>query len=274
MKRAAVIIINRNLPDVTNKLYEFIQKHDGDVADIFVIESGSDPDKLSKYHTWWANWEDSVANGLRTPRGFNYALSQLLKEDKFKHYDYFLLLPNDTEFEGVAVTKRLVAEMDEHPRVGILVPCSKLWGERHLLGVDNTKYFWHISPGPWFFRRQYIEDVRELENPDYMNFIYDGNNFRGYESDIELIVKGYANDWASAITTKVMVEENESYLKTKASLIKTDSYETNLLKYVEEGKKWIRRKYGFNNRWTMQMYSKFFYEKFFKYYPELEKFQI
>ena len=85
MKRAAVIIINRNLPDVTNQLYEFVQNNDEDIADIFVIESGSDSDKLSKYCTWWANWEESVTQGLRTPRGFNYALSQLLKEHKFKN---------------------------------------------------------------------------------------------------------------------------------------------------------------------------------------------
>ena len=107
-----------------------------------------------------------------------------------------------------------------------------------------------------------------------MNFLYDGENFRGYESDIELIAKGYANEWATAITTKVYAEENEEHLKTKADLIKTDTYDENLQKWVVEGKKWMRRKYGFNSRWTMQMYAKFFYEKFFEYYPELLKYKI
>ncbi|MBI4351709.1 MAG: hypothetical protein HY550_09735 [Elusimicrobia bacterium] len=274
MKRAAVIIINRNLPEVTDRLYRFIKRNDGDVADVFVIESGSDPDKLSRYHTWWANWKDSVAQGLRTPRGFNYALSRLSEENRFGKYEFFFLVPNDAEFEGAGTVKRLIKEMDLHPRLGILAPCAKTWGEYRLLGKNATKYFWYISPGPWFFRRQYIEDVMERENPDHMNFLYDGTNFRGYESNIELIAKGYANDWGSAITTKVMVEENESYLKTRAEVIKTDPYETNMRKYVEEGKKWLRRKYGFNNRWTLQMYSKFFYEKFFDYYPGLRKYRV
>lgn len=274
MKRVAAIIINRNLPDITDKLYDFIQKHDSDITDIFVTESGSDSDKLSKHCTWWANWDEAIKDGLRTPRGFNYALSQLWKENKFKNYDFFFLIPNDTEFDKSHVMTRLVEEFDAHPRVGMLAPCSKRWGEYKMLGHDTTKYFWYISPGPCIFRRKYIEDIMEIENPTHMNFLYDGANFRGYESDLELIVKAYANDWAAAITTKVMVEENESYLKTKADLIKTDSYEANLLKYIEEGKKWMRRKYGFNNRWTMQMYSKFFYEKFFDYYPELRPYQI
>lgn len=274
MKKTAAIILNRNLPDVTDALYGHIRKNDGDAASIFVVESGSQEDKLSQYCTWWANWEESLAQGLRTPRGFNYALSRLWEEGKFKDFDYFFLLPNDTEFKNVPMISILTEEMKKHPRLGILAPCLSSWGEYQLIGPESTKYFWYISPGPWFLRREYIEDVMELENPDYMNFLYDGTNFRGYESDIELIVKGYANDWAAGITTKVMVEENEEHLKTKAALIKTDSYEENLKKYVEEGKRWMRRKYGFNHRWSIQMYAKFFYEKFFEYYPEFKKYNI
>ena len=274
MKEVASIIINRNLPEVTDKLYEHLIRYDGDITDVYVIESGSDEDKLSQYCTWWANWDESVSQGLRTPRGFNFALSKLWEEQKFSRYNYFFLMPNDAEFKHESVVTKLVEEMNDHPRVGILAPCSSAWGEYKLLGNGSTKYFWHIGPGPWFLRRQYIEDIMELENPNYMNFLYDGTNFRGYESDIELIVKGYANDWASAITTKVISEENQEHLRKKADLIKTDLYEDNIVKYFEEGKKWMRRKYGFNNRWSMQMYSKYFYEKFFELFPEYKDHRI
>ena len=107
-----------------------------------------------------------------------------------------------------------------------------------------------------------------------MSFLFDGNNFRGYQSGLELTVKGYANDWATAITTKASILENESHLKTKADLIKTEPYNENLQKLVIEGKKWLRNKYGFNSRWTMQLYSQFFYEKFFEFHPELRKYKI
>ena len=58
-----------------------------------------------------------------------------------------------------------------------------------------------------------------------MNFLFDGDNFRGYLSESEIIAKAYVNDWAAAITNKVFAEENESYLLNKSDLIKTESYE-------------------------------------------------
>ena len=40
--------------------------------------------------------------------------------------------------------------------------------------------------------------------------------------------------------------------------MKTDPYDENLKKVLNEGKKWLRRKYGFNSRWSINLYSKFF----------------
>ena len=42
----------------------------------------------------------------------------------------------------------------------------------------------------------------ETQEPNYMNLIFDGSNFRGYLSESELIAKAYVNDWA-AITTSI-----------------------------------------------------------------------
>jgi hypothetical protein len=274
MKKTATIILNRNLPKVTDKLYESLWQRNSGETDIFVVESGSQEDSLSQYYTYWANWKEALEDGLRINRGFNYGLLKLWEEGKFKNYDYFFFLVNDTEFEEKPIVSILRKEMEAHPRLGILSPCCHHWGEKQLIKPEETKYFWYVNFFAWYVRREYIEDIMELESPDYMNFLFDGTNFRGYESDTELIVKGYANDWATAITTKVWVEENEKHLKTKADLIRTETYEENLEKYPKEGKAWLRRKYGFNSRWTMQMYSKFYYEKFFEYYPQLTKYKI
>lgn len=274
MKRVATIILNRNLPEVTERLCGFLLENSGNLTDLFIVESGSESEKLSKYCTWWANWEESMRYGLRYPRGFNFGLTKLLEEGKFKNYDYFFLVCNDTEFEEKSAIEVLISEMEKHPRVGILSPCSKRWGEYKLLQKNETKYFWYVQHISWFIRREYIESIMETEEPSYMNFLYDGTNFRGYGADIELIVKGYANDWATAITKKVLINENEELLKTKADLIKTEHYEENLVNVINEGKKWLHRKYGFNSRWTMQMYAKFMYEKFFEYFPELEVYKI
>ena len=87
-------------------------------------------------------------------------------------------------------------------------------------------------------------------------------------SESEIITKAYANDWAAAITTQVVAEEDESYLLDKYTSIKTESYDENLQLYVDEGLKWVKKKYGFNSRWQMMQYSQLFYEKFFEYHPE------
>ena len=36
----------------------------------------------------------------------------------------------------------------------------------------------------------------------------------------------------------------------------------------------MKNKYGFDSKWSMSMYSKLFYDKFFQYYPEYEKFKL
>lgn len=274
MKSVATIILNRNLPEVTDRLYEHLVKHDGDTTEVFVVEAGSDDDRLSRYTTWHANWTEARMHGLRYSRGMNYGLSQLWKEDRFKQYNAFFLLTNDTELEDRPTLARLMGILNQHPQVGILSPCSARWGERLLLKEQPTKYFWFIHNNAYLLRRTFMEVILDQEQVDHMGFLFDGTNFRGYGSENELIAKAYANDWAAAITREVSAAENESHLLNKSDLIKTEGYEENLRLYVEEGRRWMRRKYGFNSRWAMQQYVKSFYDRFFEFHPEFEPYRI
>jgi len=274
MKRVATIILNRNLPDVTDCLCEHLAQHDGDMADVFVVEAGSDNERLSRYTSWHANWPDAFTHGLRYSRGMNYGLSQLWKEDKFGQYDAFFLLTNDTELQADSTLAPLMAILDQHSRVGILSPCAMRWGERLLLKEQPTKYFWFIHNNAYLLRREFLESILNEDQPDFMNFVFDGSNFRGYGSENELIAKAYANDWAAAITSEVWAGENESYLLNQSDLIKTEGYEENLKLYVEEGRRWMRNKYGFNSHWSMQQYVKYFYDNFFEFHPELKSYRI
>ena len=269
MKKTATIILNRNLPKETDALVEHLKKNDGDFTDIFVVEAGSDKNNLSKYCTWHLETEEVLKHGLRYFRGMNYGLLKLWKEGVWKKYNSFFLITNDTKFsKNQNTVKTLQKIQTEYPKVGILSPCSKKWGEKDLIGSDSLKYFWFIHSGAYFLHKELVEQLMNKENPSYMNFLFDGNNFRGYLQESEIIAKTYANDWAAAITTKVYAEEDESYLLDKNKLIKTESYEQNLKLYVDEGLKWIKKKYGFNSRWQMMQYSQLFYNKFFEYYPE------
>ena len=274
MRSIATIILNRNLPEVTDKLYEHLIKYDGDETDIYVLEAGSDKDKLSKYCNWHANSDEIINHGLRYSRGMNYALLQLYKEKKWEQYESFFLITNDTEFSNSKTIKPLRDVLKKHQKVGILSPCSARWGEKLLLEKEQIKYFWFIHNNALLLRRTFIENIMETENSNYLNFIFDGTNFRGYFSESELIAKAYANNWAAAITSKVFAEENESYLLKKSDLIKTENYDENIRLYLQEGLIWLRRKYGFNSRWSMQQYVKSFYDSFFNYNPELKRYKI
>lgn len=274
MKRVATIILNRNLPEVTDQLCEHLKHHDGDTTDVFVVEAGSDALRLSRNTTWYADWPEALKHGLRYSRGMNYGLSELWKEGRFNKYEAFFLLTNDTELQCHPTLMPLMTTMDRHPRVGILSPCSKRWGERLLLKDHTTKYFWFIHNNAYLLRRVFVESILNQDQIDAMGFLFDGSNFRGYLSESELIGKAYANDWAAAITTEVWAGENESHLLNQADLIKTEGYEDNLRLYVEEGRRWLRHKYGFNSRWSMQQYVKNFYDRFFEFHPEFESFKI
>jgi hypothetical protein len=274
MKKIATIILNRNLPEVTDRLYEHLYKYDGDKTDIYVLEAGSDVNRLSRYAAWHANSDDAMANGLRYGRGMNFGLVQLLKEGKFDLYDAFFLLTNDTEFKARPTLSPLMEILKKHPRVGILSPCSERWGERLLLKEEATKYFWFIHNNAYLMRREFIESICDREQPEVMDFLFDGTNFRGYGSEHELIAKAYANDWAAAITSQVYAAENESYLLDYADQIKTEKYEENLKLYITEGRRWMRKKYGFNSHWSMQQYVKGFYDKFFQFHPEYNQYKI
>ena len=274
MKKVATIILNRNLPETTDQLCEHLALHDTDSTDVYVLEAGSDKHKLSKYCSWYADTEDIRLWGLRYSRGMNFALMRLWEEKKWEPYEAFFLLTNDTELNKSPTVLPLLSILQEHPRVGILSPCSSKWGERLLLHTQPTKYFWFIHNNAFFLRKTFLEDIIEKNEPNHMNFVFDGSNFRGYLSESELIAKAYANDWAAAITSKVFAEENESHLLTKADLIQTESYEENIRLYLREGKEWLRRKYGFNSRWSMQQYVKCFYDKFFEFHPEYKQYRI
>lgn len=274
MKRVATVILNRNLPEPTNRLWEKLSDENKAITDIFVVEAGSDPGNLSNYATWYANDPESMEYGLRYSRGMNYALSNLWTEGRFNNYEAFFLITNDTEFQTPRVVHNLIETLDVHPKVGIVSPCSTQWGEWNLLQKQTTKYFWFVHNTAYLMRREFLLTILNTESPDRYQFVFDGTNFRGFGMESELVAKAYANDWAVAITATSQIYENESYLLNRSDLIKTEPYDKNISLYLDEGKRWMRNKYGFNSHWSMNMYAKLFYDKFFEFHPELLEWRL
>ena len=59
-----------------------------------------------------------------------------------------------------------------------------------------------------------------------------------------------------------------------SDLIKTENYDDNLKLYFREGQRWMKKKYGFNNKWELNAFVKKNYDKFFKLNPNKKRFKI
>lgn len=272
--KLCAIILNRNLPQITDRLYNKLKKQNKKL-NIFVLESGSDKKNISKNFTWHANTPQIKKNGLRYYRGMNYALSKLYAENKFYDYDAYILLSNDTTFEDYSITNKISKILTKHKKIGILSPCSKDWGEYKIIDKnEKIKYFWHIHSPVYVIRRSFIDDIKNTSKPGFKNFLFDGSNFRGYGLESEIIMKAYSNNWSAAITSEIIIHEDESLLIKNFDKIKTENYDLNTRLFINEGFQWMKRKYGFDSKWSMQMFVKCFYDSFFENNPILNKYKI
>lgn len=86
MNKTAAFILNHNLPDYTDMLYESLKPYERTDYDLFVIDNGSTPEGKSK-HTSFELGENVYFGG-----GFNAAMQYTLEN---KEYDSMLFLNND-----------------------------------------------------------------------------------------------------------------------------------------------------------------------------------
>jgi len=259
------IIINRNLPKITDQLDKNLAKfNDNKSLDLFVLESGSKKKYISKYTTWHACTKKIQKRGLRYYGGINYALNNLYNEKKFHNYDAYIFIANDVLFTDYGITSKIKKILNKHKRIGILSPCEKSWGEYKVIdNKEKLKYFWFIHSPVYIMRKEFIDDIKNTSKNSYKNFLFDGSNFRGYGLESELIMKAYSNNWAAAITRNILFKEDENLLITKHETIKTENYSLNTKLYIEEGFRWMKKKYGFQSQWSMQMLVRGFYNQFF-----------
>ena len=270
-KPIATLILNRNLPDVTDRLVDHFQRWDGDLTDVYVIESGSEPAKRSRHASFIADWEEAVRDGLRFPRGFNFGLLEL---EKRAVYDHYFLVCQDSLFSPAPTLSPMLEEMERYPHLGILSPSSPDWGEASLVPPGSTRLFWFVNHIAWLYRRELILKIRNEDAPGILNYLYDGSNFRGYDTDIEVIAKAYANDFAVGITSRAVFREDADLTDRRAADMGTDPQAINRPLMYEEGLRWIRRKYGFNSRWNVITYVKAFYNQFFESHPEYRSLKV
>ena len=84
-----------------------------------------------------------------------------------------------------------------------------------------------------------------LKKTGYMNFLFDGTNFRGYGTEMEIVAK-FTQIIGSVVNTEIIVNENENLLLKKSEIIKTENYNKNLKLFVLE-EKMMKNKYDLTN---------------------------
>ena len=87
-------------------------------------------------------------------------------------------------------------------------------------------------------------------------------------------MKAYSNNWSAAITKEIVFKEDENLLIKNFEKIKTENYGLNTTLFIKEGFHWMKRKYGFDSKWSMQMFVKCFYDSFFENNPLLNKYKL
>lgn len=115
MLNIAVLIVSHNNPKLTDALVEKIQEQTKLVnVDIYVIETGSDKDKCSKYTTLW------VDEGIRMTRGWNTLKDYAQRQKDYFAFHYFV---NDAKLlDGEDMISSLALAMEANPEIGYIHP--------------------------------------------------------------------------------------------------------------------------------------------------------
>ena len=113
----AAIVFNRNRPDLTDTLVQQLQNMGQHLSmDIYVIEMGSDEDKLSQYCS--LHYDDPDFRG----KCYGHNVGLRLARSK-GNYRYYFTLMNDLVFEeGVDAIGELIQIADANPKIAILSP--------------------------------------------------------------------------------------------------------------------------------------------------------
>ncbi len=275
MAKIAFIILQRNAPDASKAILDNLIPVNSE-ADWFIVESGSDDDKIlkdSRATTFIADWDEAKKNGLRTGRGFNYGLLSIKDNLIFgqTQYDYFVLMTGDCTFDPQITPdfQKLVKVFEDEPRLGILSPVSSTWG------LDSPKdkrlHLMFLAPLVcYMFRKECLDKLATGMN--YYDYLFDaGENFRTYDLDTEKCILAYKNDWAFGITNEVVIKEDEQLTYRNVSITKSEPQEIHKSLMLKEGLEWMKKKYGFNSKHEMRNWGRYEMVEFFKRHPELSQ---
>lgn len=160
--KTAAFILNHNLPDYTDMLYESLKPYERTDYDLFVIDNGSSKEGKSKHTS--LELEDNVYFG----GGFNAAMQYTLES---KEYDSMMFLNNDLTVHPYNFVKALREEMLSgydivSPSFYNVEPNKQChWKSMHSWSAKDTRPVDYIDFQCPLISRRLLEEVKEI-SPD------------------------------------------------------------------------------------------------------------
>lgn len=209
MKKTAAIILNHNLPEETDRLYELLKPYERDDYRLIVLENGSSQEGMSKYA------EYRTEKNMYYGGGYNAALNLVLGSDEF---DSLIVINNDVLLYPQEFIRTLRSEMflgENNINYDIVSPCVyNLFTPMHW----STMFNWgspFIRDVPFIdFQCALVSKrlLNEVKSIDY-DLIY------GWGVDVLFSIVAKKNNWKIGVLDRLFVIHNDS-LTTRKNAVK------------------------------------------------------
>lgn len=201
MPEVAIIVMNRDRPEITDKVVEQLNAmpHRDDITThLTVVECGSKkPDGCSKYMTHW--FRDPKYRGRYF--GFNQGLKFARKD---RDYDYYWFVVNDIVFtKGQSCLTELIECMEAEPKMALIGP-GELEADDYRGAEPTPGQRWHkaatVHGMAHLIRGEVIHSI------GYMNPAFLYSQGAGTEYSYKL----YSNGWFMAYSDVVTITHDKS----------------------------------------------------------------
>lgn len=157
MSKTIVIILNHNLPEYTNWLFNSLVEHQDESYDLFIMDNGSKPDLIPE--DTLIRFEKNLFFGGALNEAFKLVLNNY-------QYDSLLFLNNDIEVNAGIFVKTLRYELFQND-FAIISPCiagrAQPWKQMQNWGSKGTrKVRWIDNQAP-LFHRKLIESIGQFD---------------------------------------------------------------------------------------------------------------
>lgn len=161
MTKTLVTILNHNLPEYTNWLYNELSRYEGNTYEVKVVDNGSEPQYLpEKVHI---HFEKNLFWGGALNKAFTFVLNN-------SHYDSLLFLNNDIELTSEIFVDRL-REILFKEHLAIVSPCiagrAQPWKQMQNWGSPYTRIVKWIDNQAPLFHRKLIEAIGQFDKELY-----------------------------------------------------------------------------------------------------------